>query len=77
MIYTSKTFWAGTAERAIKTAAQTTLASVAVGAGVTDVNWVALASIVGMATFLSVMSSIADPRRADTAIATGRETVVD
>lgn len=70
-IYTSRTFWAGVAERAIKTAAQTLLASLAVGQAITAIDWQAALAITGTAVVASVLTSLADPARADTAVATG------
>ena len=46
-------------ERAIKTAAQTFLALVGTNAvGLTDVDWLAVASAVGLAAVLSVVTSL-------------------
>jgi len=62
MIWT-KDFWKGTAERAIKTFFQTLVATVAVVAagdlaGIGDVDWMLVASVSGLATILSVATSI-------------------
>lgn len=58
MIWT-KAFWKGTAERAIKTAAQTFVALVGAGTlGVLDVDWAGTGSVVLMAGILSVVTSI-------------------
>lgn len=46
-------------ERAIKTAAQTFLAFVGTTAAIGDVDWKMAASVVGMATVLSVVTSLA------------------
>lgn len=71
--YTSRTFWAGVAERAIKTAAQTLLASLAVGQAITTVDWTTALAITGTAVLASVLTSLADPARTDTGVATGVE----
>ena len=58
MIWTAD-FWRGCAERAVKTAAQTFVATVGVSAaGILDVDWVTVASVTALATVLSVVTSI-------------------
>ena len=66
MLWTTK-FWKGLGERAIKTFAQTFVAvailgvgseAVGVSAGLTDVLWVDAASVAGLATLLSALTSI-------------------
>ena len=54
------TFWKATAERAIKTVAQSAVALITAQAtGLLDVEWLALASISGLAGLVSVLTSIA------------------
>lgn len=62
MIWT-KAFWMGAAERAVKTFFQTLVATVAVLAtgemvGIADVDWITVASVSGLATILSLATSI-------------------
>ena len=53
------TFWRATAERAIKTSAQTAGATlIAAGSGLLDTDWLTLASVSGMAGLLSVLTSV-------------------
>lgn len=59
-------FWRGAGERAIKTAAQCFVAAVTVSAGadlvpavgVDGINWLSVLSVTGVATILSVATSI-------------------
>lgn len=69
-MYTKATFWAGTAERAVKTAAQTLVALVTVGMTIWSVDWAQAIGVTATAVVLSVLTSLADPRAADTATAT-------
>ncbi len=56
----SKAFALATAERAVKTFAQTLVALLSVGAtGLLDVDWPVALSAAGLATLLSVLTSIA------------------
>lgn len=72
-MYTKKTFWAGTAERAVKTAAQTLAALLVTGTVIWSVDWPQALGVTATATLLSVLTSLADPRATDTAVATGTE----
>lgn len=53
-------FWAATAERAVKTAAQSGIAILTTNAtGILDVDWQQGLSVVGLATAVSVLTSVA------------------
>lgn len=68
LIYATASFWAGLAERAIKTAAQAALAFLATaGAGVLDWDFKALASVTAAAVILSILTSLATPTQATAA----------
>lgn len=55
----TKTFWKDTAERAVKTFAQSMVAVMTAGAtGVFDVDWVNALSVSLLATLVSVLTSI-------------------
>lgn len=68
-VYASSSFWAGAAERAIKTAAQALLSVVTVGAAIWGLDWVQGVGLALTAAVVSVLTSIADPARADAATA--------
>ena len=70
-VYTRPSFWRGTAERAIKTFAQALLAFIPASATLAGVEWEQALAAAALAALLSVLTSLADPERADTAIATG------
>jgi hypothetical protein len=56
-------FWKATAERAVKSFAQSLVALLGAGqVGLLDVNWASALSIAGMALVLSVLSSIGSAR---------------
>ena len=58
-MFTNKTFWKDTLERAIKTFAQSLVAVGLSGAtGVLDVDWVNALSVSLLATLVSVLTSI-------------------
>lgn len=52
-------YWRAVFERAVKTAAQTGISLFAAGATILDIDWAQGAAVVGTATLLSVLSSIA------------------
>lgn len=59
MRLTSRAFWAYSAERAVKTAAQSAAALLSVGyAGLLDVDWAGVASASGLAALLSLLTSL-------------------
>ena len=45
--------------RAVKTFAQTSVAGIAVGASMSDINWVTLFSVAGVAMVASLLTSVA------------------
>ncbi len=56
-------FWKATAERAVKSFAQSLLAILSASSlGLLDVDWVTSLSTAGMATVLSLLSSVASSR---------------
>lgn len=52
-------YWKAVAERAVKTAAQSAIALFAAGVTILDIDLTQAAAVVGTATLLSVLSSIA------------------
>lgn len=68
--YTSKTFWSGAAERAIKTFAQALLAMVATGTVIWGVDWAQALGVAATAALLAILTALADPARTDTAVTT-------
>lgn len=62
MIYTTKAFWLGAGERAIKTVAQAGVAVLGSGVvGLFEVDGVALASTALLAGVVSLLTSVASP----------------
>lgn len=55
----SADWWAASLIRALRTAAQTAIASLGTTALLTEVNWAVIGSTVGMAVVLSILTSIA------------------
>lgn len=56
---TNKAWWEAAGVRAVKTMAQTALASITVGAAVPDVNWMYAASTTVVAGVCSILTSLA------------------
>lgn len=52
-------FWVQTAERAVKTVAQTAVATITANAtGLLDADWVTIGSVSGLAGLVSVLTSV-------------------
>lgn len=52
-------YWDYSAERAVKTIAQSALASIGVGAaGIVDVDWTQVASVAALAGIMSLLTSV-------------------
>jgi hypothetical protein len=59
-------FWKATAERAVKTFAQASLAALGVGAvNLASVGWLPALTLAGVATLLSVLSSLGSAKVGD------------
>ena len=71
--YTSKTFWNGVGERAIKTAAQSLLSVFTTGTVIWGLGWKQALGLAATAVVVSILTSVADPKRTDTAVVTGTE----
>lgn len=56
---TSKKWWKAALIRAVKTVAQTAVGMVAVGAAVSEVDWLRVLSVSAVAGFLSILTSLA------------------
>lgn len=62
----SKAFWKATAERSIKTLAQSGAALlVGDGVGLLDVDWVDVGSIAGLAAVVSILTSVGSAAATD------------
>lgn len=62
----SKTFWKATAERSIKTFAQSAAALlIGDGVGLLDVDWVAVGSVSGLAAVVSILTSVGSAAATD------------
>ncbi|WP_347031714.1 holin [Brevibacterium paucivorans] len=60
MTYASKAFWTATAERAIKTAAQSLITLIGTDAvGILAIDWAQILSVTATMTLLSVLTSVA------------------
>ena len=55
----SKAWWHASLTRAIKTVAQTAVATIGTAAVIGDVNWIMVGSAAGLAGLLSILTSIA------------------
>jgi hypothetical protein len=54
-----KLYWNYAAERAVKTVAQTAIATIGVGAaGIMDVDWANIASVAALAGVMSLLTSV-------------------
>lgn len=56
---TNKKWWAAAAVRALKTVAQTAVATIGTAALLTDVNWIQIVSASALAGVLSLLTSLA------------------
>lgn len=56
---TSKKWWKAAAIRALKTVAQTAIATIGTGAVLSEINWIAVASAAAVAGILSLLTSLA------------------
>lgn len=69
-IYARASFWSGLIDRAVKTFAQSLLAAFTVGVGILDIDWKGALGIAATAVLASVLTSFADAKETDKAIAT-------
>ena len=58
-VLTTGAFWAATAERAIKTAAQAFVGSIGVTAVLSEINWEVVGGVTAVAAILSAATSLA------------------
>lgn len=66
MTILSKQFWDYSLERAVKTFAQTALATLGGGSvGLIDIDWVGVGSVSGGAALLSILTSIVTKSRSE------------
>jgi len=71
----NKQWWKAAGIRALKTAAQTAVALIGTGVvGFTDLDWLKIASVAGVAAVLSLLTSIAGLPEVDTGTADGAGT---
>lgn len=54
----NKEFWKAALVRAIRTFCQSAISMIAVGAGFSDIDWLKVASVAGVAALLSILTSI-------------------
>lgn len=69
-IYARASFWSGVRDRAIKTFAQVLVSTLTVGVGIFDINWKGALGLTATAVLMSVLTSLADAKETDRAIAT-------
>lgn len=63
---TSGPFWVSTLERAVKTVAQSAVATLTAGVvGILDADWLTVASVAGLAGAVSLLTSIASGAATD------------
>jgi len=56
---TNPKWWAAAGVRALKTMAQTAIATIGTSAVISEVNWIMVASSAGLAAILSMLTSLA------------------
>jgi hypothetical protein len=56
---TSKAWWYAAGIRALRTLAQTAIATIGTSVLITEINWIVVASAAGMAAVLSLLTSLA------------------
>lgn len=55
----NKNWWKAAGIRAVKTFAQTAVATITVGTAIQDINWLAVASVSAVAAICSLLTSVA------------------